>query len=58
MKKRISRLLYFLMPVVFLLGGCGTQKEDMVPIKVGITDDIVSLDVAGTKDILSETVGR
>lgn len=56
--KKIVKLICLLAAAACLLGGCGGKKEDTVPIKVGITDDIVSLDVAGTKDILSETVGR
>lgn len=42
---------------LLLFCGCSAPKEE-TPIRVAITDDIVSLDVAGTKDILSETVGR
>ena len=57
MKYFIRKLLY-LLPAAFLLGGCGAAKEDTAPVQVGIIDDIVSLDVAGTKDIISETVGR
>lgn len=58
MRKIIVKLFCLLLTGTFLLSGCGAQKEDTAPINVGITDDIVSLDVAGTKDILSETVGR
>ena len=58
MKKILLRSLSLLLSISFLLGGCSYSKEDESPINVGITDDIVSLDVAGTKDILSETVGR
>ena len=40
-----------------LLTGCGkVEKEE--PIRVALTDDIVSLDLAGTKVFMSETVGR
>lgn len=58
MKQTIMKRLCLLLTIVLLLGGCGIPKEETSPIQVGIIDDIVSLDVAGTKDILSETVGR
>ena len=58
MKTRWMKWLCLPLAGLLLLGGCGTPKEDITPIRVAITDDIVSLDVASTKDILSETVGR
>lgn len=60
MQHRIKpiKLLCLLLITALLLSGCGGVEPDSTPINVGITDDIVSLDVAGTKDILSETVGR
>lgn len=59
MKPRLRKWSCLPLALLLLLGGCGSvPKEDVTPIRVAITDDIVSLDVAGTKDILSETVGR
>lgn len=44
--------------LTLLLGGCSAPKKNEVPIRAAISDDITSLDAAGTKDVLSETVGR
>lgn len=58
MKYKIIMAVSLVLGFTLLLSGCGKTKEEQRPINIGIIDDIVSLDVAGTKDILSETVGR
>lgn len=58
MKKIQIRTLLLVSATAICLGGCGGKKEDAVPLRVALTDDIVSLDVAETKDVMSETVGR
>lgn len=49
------------MPLVLaaavLCSGCA-PKQEAVPIKVAVIEDIISLDPANTKDIISETVAR
>lgn len=55
---RLIKPVSLFLSVLLILSGCSGKKENEKPINVGINDDIVSLDVAGTKDILSETVGR
>lgn len=57
---KIKRTVHIglILSMLLLAGGCSIPGEEQEPIRIGITDDIVSLDVAGTKDILSETVGR
>lgn len=54
LKKIISILMVM---VIIFTGGCAS-KEDETPITVALSDDIVSLDAAGTKDVISETVAR
>lgn len=59
--RRLSKIYCAIALVLALtlpLDGCGAQKKDTAPIRVAISDDVTSLDVAGTKDVLSETVGR
>lgn len=58
MKNKMGKLLCLILLSALLLSSCSKSKENKMSIRVGITDDIVSLDTAGTKDILSETVGR
>lgn len=42
-----------------LSAGCnGAKEEEEAPIRVAITDDIVTLDAAEVKDVLSESVAR
>lgn len=53
--KRILGVVIGALLAGLLLTGC---KKEEKPIQVAITDDIVSLDLAGTKDTMSEIVGR
>lgn len=55
MRRRIYAVMVCFMAGILLMG-CGKKEE--TPIRVALTDDIVSLDIAGTKDTMSETVGR
>lgn len=55
--KKIWKAWFVMTAAALVLTGCGKKREE-APINVALIDDIVSLDVAGTKDIMSETVGR
>lgn len=58
MKRFVKRLLPLLLVPSLLLTGCSGEKAAAVPIQVAIIDDVVSLDPANTKDVISETVAR
>lgn len=61
-RHRIRNALCVLLAAVLILTtGCsGQEKEskESLPVSIGLTDDLVSLDPAVTKDTVSETIAR
>lgn len=55
---KVSKIIIYLLPVSLFLGGCTAKANQEEPIKIALTQDIISFDPMQTSDIFSEAILR